>query len=211
MSRQPYQARGPTITRHPSSETSPAVDIGTMSVRAKGLLPGDFILVHSHGRIAPKLIGFGQKLHHDPAFAYWTHAALYVGIHGDPDFGDYEALIEAKGGQKIRSVPLSQYDVRDYVAVRFGPCAVPRCPLEWARSNAVRFAESQLGHGYAYLGIMNVALWTLLGGRFTFGVSGESFCSGLVASALTRMGEIFNGEPGTQEPADLAQKYGVRK
>ena len=49
----------------------------------------DLILVHSHGKLAPRLIGFGQRLHHKPEYAYWTHVAVYVGPKPYDDYKDY--------------------------------------------------------------------------------------------------------------------------
>jgi uncharacterized protein YycO len=162
--------------------------------RADDLEPGDFILVHGFS-IGPRLVGFGQKLHHEPRYAYWTHAALYVG-NG--------LLIEAKGRHPVQHVQLAQYEARDVVAVRFGPAATNDM-----RFNAVRYACAQVGRGYGYLTILTLVCWSLFGGRLTIGLSGENVCSGLVANALTRLGEIFDGDTVTQMPADLAQKYDV--
>jgi len=186
------------VTRHP---------VGS---RASDLKPGDFILVHSFGKLAPRLIGFGQKLHHKPEFSYWTHAAVYIGPHPDDEkisrFYDQDWLIEAKGGQKVRAVSLSQYDARDYAAVHFD--LPPDSPM---RENAVGFTHSRLGEGYGYWTILSLAIWSLFGGRLTLGLSGGDVCSGLAAQNVMYLGEIFSGDAVETEPADLAQKYNVRR
>jgi len=203
------------VTRHPASGSLDALSAGAFPARAGGLQPGDFVLVRSHARLAPRLIGLGQRLHHPPEFAYWTHAALYVGnARVGPPWA--ESLIEAKGGEPVRYVPLSQYDARDYAAVRLGGGPYmsddPGYFVEdEMRHNAVAYAVSRLGAGYGYLTIATLSAWALFGGRVTVGIAGENVCSGLVASALTRMGELFDGDPVTQMPADLAEKYGARR
>lgn len=179
--------------------------------RAQGLKPGDYILVHSHSKFAPKMIGFGQRLHHHPPFAYWTHAAVYVGdVEGWAPPGDTvvrkDMLIEAKGGQKVRYVPLSQYDVRDYAAVRFGDEVTSEM-----RHNAVRFAMSRLGRSYGYFTILTLSAWALFGGKFTFGMSGHDICSGLVAQTTMYEGEIYTGDAVDIMPADLAEKRNIRR
>lgn len=205
------------VTRHPARRTNAYAG----GARAEGLRPGDFLLVHSYGQFAPRMIGFGQKLHHKPEYAYWTHAALVVGsaamgsIVEGVDIAQAETLlIEAKGHHPVRYVPLSQYDVRDYAAVRMDADWNPARPDDYLndmRHNSVRYAESQLGHGYSYLTIATLSAWALFGGRLTVGMSGENVCSGLVANALTRQGELFDGDAVTQMPADLAVKYDVKR
>jgi hypothetical protein len=210
------------VTRHPRSEGSIVADIHPEVVRAEGLRHGDIILVHSHGKFAPRAIGFGQRLHHPPEYAYWTHAAVVAGqaangdeiLPGKPVTGAETILIEAKGGQRVRAVPLSQYDARDYAAVRFFPewHASPRqLMIERAvRENAERYAKSRLGAGYGYLTIVTLTAWALFGGRVTVGLSGDDVCSGLAAKCSMYLGAIYDGDAAETMPADLAQKFGVK-
>jgi hypothetical protein len=199
------------VTRHPANAgPDKSLFLGDERARATGLNPGDYILVHSHGKIAPRLIGLGQKLHHDPEFAYWTHAAVYVGdVEGFAPPGDtvtrQDMLIEAKGGQPVRYVPLEQYDVRDYAAVRYQDVS------DEMRANSVAFLKAQLGKGYGYVTILNLAVWSLFGGRLTVGLAGERVCSGLTALSTMYLGDIYDGEAVTQMPADLAQKNDIRR
>lgn len=209
------------VTRHPAVG-EPHFERGVrrddMTARAAELNTGDVILVHSYAKLAPRLIGFGQRLHHDPAFAYWTHAAVYVGKApiGLPSEDGYptgiEALIEAKGGEKVRYVPLAQYDARDYAAIRFQleRNTYSRAAEPWARGRAVEYLRSQLGGGYGYLTIVTLALWSLFGGRVTIGLSGANVCSGLAAQASMYLGEVYD-DPVTVSPADLAEKYGIAR
>ncbi len=159
------------------------------------IYPGDFILVHGESW-APRLIRFGQRLRFRGArapYAYWNHAALCVG-------GGW--LIEAKGGRPVSYVELSQYKNRDYILVRTDGC-------DDMRENAVDFAVSQLGHGYNYLLIFSLALWSLFGGNVTLGFSSADICSGLVARSIERLGYIFEKAPEATMPADLAEEFNI--
>lgn len=181
----------PTITRHPAISE----DADT-PYRARDLAPGDLILVHSHGRLAPRLIGFGQRLHHPPEFAYWTHVAVYVG-HG--------RVIEAKGGSRVRYRQLEQYDVRDYAAVRLDSTFTQR-------RAALHFLTCQLGKRYEYAAVASIGLWALLGGtRITFGGTRRWFCSDLGATSAEFCGTVWDTPPLTIMPADIAEHFGIRR
>lgn len=155
------------------------------------LLPGDFILVHGKG-VAPRLIQFSQRLRFNSDCARWNHAALYI---GDGTF------IEAKGGHHARRVPRSAYTGEEVREVRVG------CGDTAMRANAVAFANAQLGDGYGYLTIVGLVGWCLFGGKLTIGLSGTDICSGLVARSVERMGVIFDRDPATVMPADLAHRW----
>jgi uncharacterized protein YycO len=164
--------------------------------RTAAIAPGDFILVHGLS-FTPKAIRLGQRMRFRGArreFAFWNHAALYVG-NGN--------LIEAKGHCRVRHIPLAQYDVRHYAVVRTG------CEDMAMRQNAVKFARRQVGSGYGYLTILTLIAWSFTGGKLTIGLSGTNICSGLVARATERLGEIYDRDPETVMPADLAEAYGV--
>lgn len=153
--------------------------------------PGDFILVHGKG-FAPRMIQFGESLRFSKSCSYWNHAAIYIGN---------DTFIEAKGGHRARYTRLQDYSNEEVKIV-----SVP-CEDDAMRENAVIFAKSQLGKGYGYVTILSLILWCLFGGKLTIGISGTDICSGLVARATERMGFIYDRDPETVMPADLASYF----
>ena len=77
------------------------------------------------------------------------------------------------------------------------------------RDQVVEFARYCRDHQYGYLTIVSLTLSLATGSRLSFGVDGQEICSGLVARALERAGEIFPEEPWHATPAGLAKFYGV--
>jgi hypothetical protein len=164
--------------------------------------PGDFILAHGEAWTS-KLIRFGQRLRihgEDRKYTYWNHAALVVSPTGD--------LIEAVGGG-VCPAQISQYKADEYHLVRIGASADDRKQaVDFARW-AAGLKEGSRRERYGFLTIVSIAYTLVTGGKFTFGIEGQSICSGLVARAMERTGAIFNRTPTHIMPADLAKYYDV--
>lgn len=159
--------------------------------------PGDFILTRSDA-FSGKLIRFGQWLRYsgdDRKYIWCNHAALIETAEG--------GLIEAVGNGVQRN-HLSHYGPKEYVLVRVGSFVYPE-----DREQIVAFAQWCLDEEYGYMTIVSIALNMLTGGKFTFGVDGQSICSGMVARALERGNAIFQTTPSHIAPADLAKYFDV--
>ena len=162
---------------------------------ARGFHRGDFVLV-AGTHLASRVIRWGQQLRirgADRIHVRWTHAALIV----DADGG----LIEAVGAG-VREWHLDRYAGDDYVVVRIETS-------EENRDEVVRFARWALRRPYGRLSTVSVGLSMLTGSRFSFFVDGQFFCSGLVAAALERTGNIFERNAVNTAPADLAKYFRV--
>jgi uncharacterized protein YycO len=167
------------------------------AARAGEFEPGDFILTHGDAFYS-KLIRFGQRLRFrgpNRKYAWWNHAAMIVSKTGD--------LIEALG-PGVERTHLDKYKPTEYHLVRLGSLADHR-----DRQQVIDFAEWSLGEKYGWLTIVNIALTLLLGGRFDFGIDGQTICSGLVAKALERTNAIFDRASSNIMPADLARYFQV--
>jgi uncharacterized protein YycO len=159
--------------------------------------PGDFILTHGSGFIC-WAIRFGQGLWiHGGArqFTYWNHAALVVDSHS--------GLVEALSGG-VKSTSLDKYLDSDYRLVRIKASAEDR-------QEVVDFGNSCIGEEYGYLTILSIALTLLIRSKITFFIQGDQICSGLVARAQERTHAIFNRNPVSIMPADLAKFYGATR
>jgi uncharacterized protein YycO len=159
--------------------------------------PGDFILTHGSAFYS-KLIRFGQRLRfrgQNQKYAWWNHAAMIISETGD--------LIEALG-PGVEKTHIDKYKSTEYHLVRLGSLADRH-----DRQQVVAFAEWSLGEKYGWLTIVNIALALLFGGRFDFGIDGQTICSGLVARALERTNAIFDRAPSNIMPADLARYFNV--
>ena len=185
--------RDPRITR-----TRPyTTDRAGPGETASGLRPGDFVLVagtHFNSRV----IRWGQKLRihgADRKYVRWTHAALIVDADG--------ALIEAVG-KGVRRWHLDRYRDAEYVVVHVETS-------EENRDEVVRFAEWALAtrSEYSRLSTVSIGLSMLTGSRLTFFIDGQFVCSGLVAAALERTGNIFDRNSANIAPADLAKYFRV--
>ncbi len=164
--------------------------------------PGDFILTHGDAWTS-KLIRFGQRLRihgADRKYTHWNHAAVIVSDGGE--------LIEALD-RGVSRTHLSKYLEPEYHLVRIAASTEDR-------RQAVTFAEWAAGgpggdgrQRYGFLTIASIAYTLLTGGKFTFGIEGQTICSGLVARAMERTGAIFNRTPTHIMPADLAKYYAV--
>lgn len=167
------------------------------AARAGEFDPGDFILTHGSAFFS-KLIRFGQRLRFrggNRKYAWWNHAAMVVTEGGD--------LIEALG-PGVERTHIDKYKPTEYHLVRLGSLADYR-----DRQQAVDFAVWGLGEEYGWLTIVSIAFTLLFGGKFNFGIDGQTICSGLVARALERTNAIFDRTPSHIMPADLARYFKV--
>lgn len=162
------------------------------------LSPGDFILTHQNG-IIYSLIRFGQRLRFrgaDRSFAFWNHAALVVHSMGD--------IIEAHPRGVRKANLYKEYNDKEYTVVKQTDIT------DRDREQMIKFAESCVGQQYGFLTILSLGLWCIFGGKFNFSLDGTEICSGLVARALERNGEIFSRDPCREMPADLARHFQVK-
>jgi len=98
---------------------------------------------------------------------------------------------------------LSKYRDTEYHLVRVSSA-------QGDRGQAVAFANYCVNQNYGLLTIIAIAFSLPFGLKFTFGIEGQEICSGLVARALERMGEIFSDEPWHLPPAGLAEHFKVQ-
>jgi hypothetical protein len=113
-------------------------------------------------------------------------------------------LIEALGAG-VRETHIEKYKPTVYHVIQLGQLADQR-----DREQVVEFARWSLGEEYGYLTIVSIALTLLIGGKFNFGIDGQTICSGLVARALERTDAIFDRTPSHIMPADLAKYLNVQ-
>lgn len=155
---------------------------------------GDFILCHRKGFVSA-CIRIGQRLRYRGAkrkYTFWSHAALVVSPHGD--------IIEAltKG---VKRNHISEYANIEYTLVRVHASHEDQ-------NQVITYANHVLGEEYGWLTILAAGLSMLPGWAITFGVKAHVICSGLVATALERVGYFFE-DPANVMPADLAYTFGA--
>jgi len=160
--------------------------------------PGDFALTRGHDWTS-FMIRVGERLRYrgpNRKYAYWNHALLFVDDKG----GIIEAL-----GSGVTPGNISKYTPVDYHVVRLDGVS------DGDRLHEVAFGDDCVAkhREYGYLTIVSIALSLLFGGRLGFGIDGQEICSGLVARALERTGEIFEIDSWHMMPADLAAAYQV--
>jgi hypothetical protein len=160
--------------------------------------PGDFALTRGQ-EWTSFMIRVGERLRYrgpDRKYAYWNHALLFVDDKG----GIVEAL-----GSGVTPGNISKYTPVTYHVVCLDDVS------DKDRRHAAAFAEycAEKHEKYGYLTIASIALSLLFGGRLGFGIDGQEICSGLVARALERTGEIFEIDSWHMMPADLAAAYEV--
>jgi hypothetical protein len=158
--------------------------------------PGDFLLVSGtswRSMIVARCERSRARGADERRCAYWTHAALVVGVDG--------VIVEA-GTAGVVLQHLDKYREEDYHYV-----AVRATPEE--RWHAVRFALSRVGSRYSNLALGSLAVSALTRGRARLPESRYELCGSLVARALACAGERFAIPPGEMLPADLAFHYGV--
>jgi hypothetical protein len=155
--------------------------------------PGDFILAHRKG-FASWAIRTGERIRYGKG-ANWSHAAFC-------ETGD--TVIEALTKGVARN-PLSTYHGVEYALVHTGLYGDDQ-------QQAIAFARSCVGQEYGFLIDLGIALRFLTPGRgLWFGASGTEICSGLVAQAMTRGWMIFDENPASISPSELAIAYGVTR
>lgn len=161
--------------------------------------PGDIVLTHGHSLIH-KGIRFAQNIRfrgERRRFAYWNHAAVVVGKHGE--------IIEAQARYGVRKASLAV----EYADLHYDVVDVKQTQAD--RDEIVAFAESCLGQDYGFLTIISLMMWTSFGGKFIFGLDGTEICSGLAAQAQVRGTANFPRMPSMMMPADLAEYYEVER
>ena len=163
--------------------------------RVIGPRRGDFVLTHgSHWTSWLIQVGQALRYHGDcRRYTYWNHAAIFSDDAGH--------IIEALGAGVVER-HISVYDPADYHVVFLRMADLDR-------DQVVAFARYCRDQEYGYLTVASLVLSLVTGSRLTFGVDGQEICSGLVARALERAGEIFPEEPWHATPAGLAKFYGV--
>jgi len=162
----------------------------------EGYEGGDFLLTRGDYWTS-RLIQFGQGLRTDKRYARWNHAVLVLNEQGD--------IAEA----------LSDGVVCNHISKYTAPAChlVKITASDQDRSQMMEFAESVLRScdrtEYGWLTILSIILTLLTGSRLVFGMVGTAICSGFVAEALVRTGEIFDKPSSHMMPADLAAHYEV--
>jgi hypothetical protein len=158
--------------------------------------PGDFILTH-RGRFAGPLIRLGQRIRYRGdrrKYAFWNHAALITSVEGD--------LVEALIRSGATRSHISKYKDVEFTLVRVHASAADQAQI-------IEYADRIVGMDYGFMQDLSGLLGLLSFGFLCVGFNRAINCSGLVASALTRMGAYFNRLPETMLPADLAFYYGA--
>lgn len=155
-------------------------------------VPGDFILCHRTG-VASTLIRLGERLRFRSG-ARWSHAALYLG-----DNTLSEVLIHG-----VTETPLEHYRDIEYVIVHTNLNY-----RDYSQVMAYADFESHRAHEYGWLTLLGVALRTLTPGRGVWFGGRANICSGYVAQAQTRGWALFEVNPASLTPAELAEHYGV--
>jgi uncharacterized protein YycO len=160
--------------------------------------PGDFILTHRFRPIAA-MIRIGQEVRFrgpDAIYARWTHCALVVGEDG--------AIVEAEslGVERDR---ISKYTSKEYHLVRLGD----EFGAE-GRTQAVAYANDQVGQAFGFLALTGAALFLLFGLKLRLMRRDHQICSGLVVRALQKGGLLTDADPALMLPADLAKIYDVK-
>lgn len=160
---------------------------------------GDFILVRED-HFASRLIRFGQSLRFHgkrKPYAQWNHVALVTSEEGH--------LLEAL----FTGVKTSHIDKYENKKIKYK--LVTHDMSDEDRQEILAFADSvaEARWHYGYVTILALALTLLTGSKFVVGRVGSAICSGLVAEALVRSGEIFDRPPSYMMPADLAEHYNV--
>jgi hypothetical protein len=159
-------------------------------------LPGDFLLTHANAWTS-QLIRLGEAVRYRGSrrkFAHWSHSALFIGTDGE--------IIEALGGG-VQQRNVSVYKDTEYLVIRLNQ--VP----DAERRHEVEFACHCLHQHYGFLTILSLLITLFTASKFVFGVDGQKICSGLVAQALERTGEIFQYDSWHMMPADLAEHFKV--
>lgn len=159
---------------------------------------GDVILVAGHAFIS-KAISAVQRLEHPARYADFTHAAYVLGGNG---------IIAESLEWGVELEDLRKYDDTAYVVIHQNPDRHDVLQMGEFVGSVLASPERE---GYGYLTILSILLTNLTGSKLTFGLATTQICSGFVASALVRMGHIFDKEPHFITPADLAAHFDARR
>jgi uncharacterized protein YycO len=153
--------------------------------------PGDFLLCHRPGFVS-RCIRLSERIKFKGG-SNWSHAAYCE----TPD-----TIIEALTKGVVRN-PISVYDGTEYVVVHTD---LHGDDLQ----QATNYARAMVGKRYGFLTDLGIFLRFLTPGRgLWFGMTGSEICSGLVAQAMTRGWMIFDENPASLSPSELAIAYNV--
>ena len=118
--------------------------------------------------------------------------------------GDDGALVEAETFGVIRS-SIAKYHADEYHLVRIGPQFSHQ-----DRSQAVGYAERQVGQAFGYLDMLGASFYLLFGWRLHWVRRNHEMCSSLVVNALQAGGLLQGLDPVLTFPADLASIFDVK-
>lgn len=149
--------------------------------------PGDILLVHSTS-LQSRLIQQGTG-------SFWNHVCIAISA---------VVLVEAVGSG-VKASPIDSYAALPADCTRW----IDTGRTDDQRALAVAYALSRVGRKYNRAEIASIALGIVSGWKFTFGVSSEDICSGLVGEALERAGVTFSKDGQNLTPADLAAFYAI--
>jgi len=159
---------------------------------------GDFILTHSDSFYG-WLIRFGQRLRYwgkDRKYTRWNHAAIIISDDGD--------LMEALSNGVVKT-KISHYKDTEYHLISLGA----EISDNRDRTQEVSFADASWHESYGWLTIVSIAFGLITGCKITFGVEGQTICSGLVARCLERTSVIIYSNSANVTPAALAKYFNV--
>jgi hypothetical protein len=160
--------------------------------RAEDLRLGDFLLTRSENWYG-KAIRFGQ----------WFNSRRNVGVNHAVLCAGGSRISEATADGIVPGL-IDKYDDQYYAIVRM------EVPQHDAEQIAKYINYSETGRvKYGWLTIASLAMTMGAGSQINFGVNGTLICSGYVAMALLRAGEVFDVDANFVTPADLAVKYSV--
>jgi hypothetical protein len=132
----------------------------------------------------------------DRPFAYYNHAGMIVGSHGEIVEAQPKGVVERN---------ISAYQPRQYTVVRTGAVADDR-----DRSQMVAYACAAVGQRYDWLAMVGAAIQLATGNKLVLATSDKTICSGLVARGLDHSSFIFLTNPAAILPGDLAKLFDVR-
>jgi hypothetical protein len=158
---------------------------------------GDVILCGAKAQgLVSRAIKLGSWLRGYPKAARaFSHTALII---------DTDGTIAEAASKGVRRAHVSKYHADD---IRHVHTHVD----EHDQAQVLAFAEAVMAArtGYGFVTFAGLALYCLTGGSLCVQKAGTAICSGFVADALTRAGEIFERPPYACMPADLAVHFDV--
>lgn len=157
--------------------------------------PGDFFLI-SENKFSSKLIQFGQRRRFTKDEACWNHCGIFTDVA--------QNIAESLVKTGVTRGNISKYADQNYIIVNILASYADRLEM-------MRFVDWSIGQPYGMMTDVNLALWSLFGGKFDFSIDGQEICSGFVARTLERAGYIFDRDPSRETPADLARHFQVHQ